>query len=106
MSMLLRRMWILPIRLYQKTLSRFLGNHCRFQPSCSVYACEAIMRKGILRGTLLAAWRVLRCNPFCEGGYDPVPGEAPQTGSAPADGGIQGGHGGSEACGNGAGVRA
>ena len=80
MTLWLRRMWILPIRLYQRTLSRWLGNQCRFQPTCSVYACEAILKTGIIRGTAKAAWRILRCNPFCQGGYDPVIAE----GSGPA----------------------
>ena len=76
-SMWFRRFWILPVRLYQKMLSRFLGNQCRFTPSCSEYACEAILRKGVVRGTMLAVWRILRCNPFCKGGFDPVPSDGP-----------------------------
>jgi hypothetical protein len=61
------------IRLYQMTLSRILPSSCRFTPSCSVYAVEAYKKHGFLRGTGLAAWRILRCNPFNKGGYDPVP---------------------------------
>jgi putative membrane protein insertion efficiency factor len=62
------------IRLYQLTLSRVLPpNTCRFYPSCSRYGFEAIRRHGAIKGSLLAAWRVLRCNPFNPGGYDPVP---------------------------------
>jgi len=64
------------IRVYQLTLSPLLGNCCRFEPTCSHYAAEAIRRHGLIRGGLLAAWRVLRCNPFGRGGYDPVPVEA------------------------------
>jgi hypothetical protein len=60
------------IRCYQRYLSPVLPPRCRFDPSCSAYAIEAIQKKGVLRGVLLAAWRVLRCNPFCRGGYDPV----------------------------------
>jgi hypothetical protein len=62
------------IRLYQKTLSRALpANTCRFYPSCSHYAYRAIYRHGLLKGGVLAVWRVLRCNPFNPGGFDPVP---------------------------------
>lgn len=61
------------IRAYQLLLSPFLGNHCRFTPSCSRYASEAITRYGAAKGTWLAVKRLLRCHPFCEGGYDPVP---------------------------------
>lgn len=61
------------IKLYQHTLSRVLPHVCRFQPTCSQYAFEAIKKYGFLRGTWLAAKRIARCNPLCEGGYDPVP---------------------------------
>jgi putative membrane protein insertion efficiency factor len=62
------------IRLYQLTLSRLMpANTCRFYPSCSRYGFEAIRKYGVLRGSVMAGWRVLRCNPFNAGGYDPVP---------------------------------
>jgi len=61
------------IRAYQLLLSPFLGSHCRFTPSCSHYAAEAIARYGALRGSWLAIKRIGRCHPFCDGGYDPVP---------------------------------
>ncbi len=61
------------IKGYRLLLSPLLGANCRFQPSCSQYAIEAIERFGVLTGSRLAAGRVLRCQPFCEGGYDPVP---------------------------------
>lgn len=62
------------IRLYQMTISRGLpANTCRFYPSCSHYGYQAIYKHGAVRGSLLAAWRVLRCNPFNPGGIDPVP---------------------------------
>jgi putative membrane protein insertion efficiency factor len=65
---------LLLIRGYQLTLSRLMPpNTCRFYPSCSRYGFEAIRRYGAVRGGLMAAWRVLRCNPFNPGGYDPVP---------------------------------
>jgi hypothetical protein len=64
------------IRLYRATLSGWLGGQCRFYPSCSHYAEDAIRLRGAARGTALAAWRILRCNPFGKGGVDRVPGSA------------------------------
>ena len=61
------------IRAYQLLLSPFLGNRCRFTPSCSQYASEAIRKHGAARGSWLAVKRIGRCHPFCEGGHDPVP---------------------------------
>lgn len=61
------------VRLYQWTARPLLGANCRFQPSCSDYALEALARHGAARGFLLAAARILRCNPWCRGGHDPVP---------------------------------
>ncbi len=62
------------IRLYQATFSRALPpNTCRFYPSCSHYGYQAVYKYGALKGGLMAAWRVLRCNPFNPGGFDPVP---------------------------------
>lgn len=61
------------VRGYQYTLRPILGAHCRFTPSCSDYALQALRAHGALRGSGLAARRVLRCNPLCQGGYDPVP---------------------------------
>jgi uncharacterized protein len=69
----LRRAFVIPIRLYQVTLSRVIPPMCRFTPSCSQYAVESILRHGVIRGIALGCWRILRCNPFCPGGYDPVP---------------------------------
>ncbi len=60
------------IRLYQLTLSRILPPACRFYPSCSQYAYEAISRYGVIRGGWLAVGRICRCHPFNPGGYDPV----------------------------------
>lgn len=61
------------IKLYQNTVSKVIPNVCRFKPTCSHYAFEAIKRHGFARGSWLAAKRLGRCNPFSEGGYDPVP---------------------------------
>lgn len=64
---------VAPIRVYQRTLSPLLGPRCRFHPSCSHYAIEAIERFGALRGTGLALKRIARCHPLNAGGHDPVP---------------------------------
>lgn len=69
---LLRALAVAPIRLYQLVVSPALGQRCRYYPSCSEYAVQAIGTFGILRGLVLAAWRLLRCNPFSHGGFDPV----------------------------------
>jgi len=61
------------IKLYQNTVSKMLPSVCRFQPTCSQYAFEAIKKYGFARGSWLAAKRLVRCNPFSQGGYDPVP---------------------------------
>ncbi len=71
--MLFRKILILPILFYQRCISPFLGNNCRFYPSCSEYAKQAILKRGILMGLFLAIKRLLRCHPFSEGGFDPVP---------------------------------
>ena len=61
------------IRFYRKYISSMRQPCCRFIPTCSAYAIKAIEIHGAFKGTLLAVWRVLRCNPLCKGGYDPVP---------------------------------
>ncbi|MDR1065823.1 MAG: membrane protein insertion efficiency factor YidD [Clostridiales bacterium] len=61
------------IRAYRKYISPCLPRSCRFYPTCSAYALEAIASLGFFKGGALSAWRVLRCNPFCAGGYDPAP---------------------------------
>jgi putative membrane protein insertion efficiency factor len=61
-----------PIVLYRRVISPALPRRCRYEPTCSAYAVEALQEFGILRGLVLATWRVLRCNPFSHGGYDPV----------------------------------
>jgi putative membrane protein insertion efficiency factor len=65
------------VRGYRLLLSPWLGASCRFEPTCSVYAIEALQRHGAAAGSYLAAYRILRCNPFCEGGHDGVPDNAP-----------------------------
>jgi putative membrane protein insertion efficiency factor len=67
-----REIVVAPIRLYQFVLSPLLGPRCRYAPSCSDYAIQAVRDYGILRGLVLAAWRLLRCNPLSPGGLDPV----------------------------------
>jgi putative membrane protein insertion efficiency factor len=61
------------ITLYQRTVSPLLGPHCRYYPSCSQYAKEAVLKHGLFRGALLGAGRILRCHPWNPGGVDPVP---------------------------------
>ncbi|SOB94765.1 membrane protein insertion efficiency factor YidD [Rhodobacter maris] len=67
----------LPVRFYRLVLSPWLGNGCRYQPTCSVYALEALERHGALKGGWLAAKRLLSCHPWGGHGYDPVPGADP-----------------------------
>lgn len=67
------------IRGYQITLSPFIGNQCRFHPSCSTYAAEAIAQHGAISGSWLAVRRLGRCHPFNAGGFDPVPGATTAT---------------------------
>ncbi|WP_299322332.1 membrane protein insertion efficiency factor YidD [Parasphingopyxis sp.] len=67
------RILIAFIRGYQRWLSPLTPPTCRFQPSCSAYAVEALARHGLLRGSALSVWRILRCNPWGGHGYDPVP---------------------------------
>ena len=70
---LIRRAFIAPIRFYQKHISPYKQRCCRFYPTCSAYAVEAIEKRGVFVGLALAAARILRCNPLFKGGYDPVP---------------------------------
>jgi putative membrane protein insertion efficiency factor len=68
----LRGIAIAPIRVYQRAISPALPRRCKYYPSCSEYAVQAVRRYGILRGLVLAAWRLLRCNPWSLGGVDHV----------------------------------
>ena len=69
---LLKRVLIFIFRIYQKYISPLKGASCKFYPTCSQYAIEAVSKYGALKGGLMALWRILRCNPFGKGGYDPV----------------------------------
>jgi putative membrane protein insertion efficiency factor len=69
---LLRELVLLPVRAYRRLLSPGLPSRCKYHPSCSAYAVEAVRSFGVMRGTVLAGWRILRCNPWSHGGYDPV----------------------------------
>jgi putative membrane protein insertion efficiency factor len=66
----LRGFLVAPIRLYQRTISPALPSRCKYHPSCSEYAVQAVRRYGVLRGAVLAGWRLLRCNPWSHGGVD------------------------------------
>jgi len=70
---LARRIGMWPVRFYQATLSWLLGGQCRFTPSCSRYALEAVEKHGVFKGWWLALGRIARCQPLCKGGHDPVP---------------------------------
>jgi putative membrane protein insertion efficiency factor len=69
----MRSLLVTPIRLYQRFVSPLLPQRCKYYPTCSQYAVEAIRVHGPLRGLLMSVWRLLRCNPFSNGGLDPVP---------------------------------
>lgn len=71
------------IRFYQRKISPGRGLACRFEPTCSHYAYDAIETRGVLIGSLMAAWRILRCNPLNDGGYDPVPERPSRRRQAP-----------------------
>ncbi|HEX8103444.1 MAG TPA: membrane protein insertion efficiency factor YidD [Solirubrobacteraceae bacterium] len=70
--MLARRVFLVPLRVYQRVVSPALPSRCKYEPTCSEYAAQAVERYGILRGAVLAGWRLLRCNPWSHGGFDPV----------------------------------
>jgi uncharacterized protein len=69
---MVRTVAIFPIRLYQRLISPAIPARCKYHPSCSQYAVDAVREVGVLRGTLLAAWRLARCNPWSNGGIDPI----------------------------------
>jgi uncharacterized protein len=67
-----RRIVLAPIAAYQRVISPALPRRCKYEPTCSAYAVQAVREYGILRGLVLASWRLLRCNPLSHGGFDPV----------------------------------
>ena len=73
------------IRFYRKALSPLIPSCCRFTPTCSQYALEAYRKHGFWRGSMLTAWRLMRCQPFCRGGWDPVPPQNRQKIQQPDD---------------------
>ena len=70
---MMKKIFILPIKFYKACISPLLGTNCRFVPTCSEYMMQAIEIHGVIKGLMLGIWRILRCNPFGKGGYDPVP---------------------------------
>jgi hypothetical protein len=72
---MIKKILIYLIKFYQKNISPYKGTTCPYFPSCSAYGFEAIEKHGTIKGSVLAVWRILRCNPFSKGGYDPVPEE-------------------------------
>ena len=68
----MKAIFLAPIRLYQRVLSPMMPARCKYHPSCSEYAVQAIRMHGVMRGLVLAGWRILRCNPLSNGGIDPV----------------------------------
>ncbi len=73
-SQCLCRTLVAMVRLYQRTLSTWIGGHCKFRPTCSEYLIQAVQTHGALRGVGMGLWRIARCNPLSQGGYDPVCG--------------------------------
>ena len=69
----MKRILLALLRFYKRYISPLLPDACIYTPTCSEYAMEAIQKHGVIKGTGLAIWRILRCNPFMKGGYDPVP---------------------------------
>ena len=74
-----KRILIALIDIYRRHISPLFPPSCRFTPTCSTYAVQAIETHGAFKGSMLAVWRILRCNPFCRGGYDPVPPKKTKT---------------------------
>jgi putative membrane protein insertion efficiency factor len=79
-----RMVAVTPIVLYQRLISPAIPRRCKYEPTCSRYALEAVGQYGILRGLVLAGWRLLRCNPWSHGGYDPVEAQRVFRSGSPA----------------------
>ncbi|HKK56559.1 membrane protein insertion efficiency factor YidD [Marinobacter sp.] len=79
----MRKLLLLLLRFYQYAISPMMASHCRYYPTCSQYAVEAITHHGGLKGLLLSIRRLLRCHPWAKAGYDPVPGTDDRKGSTP-----------------------
>ncbi|MBI5718290.1 MAG: membrane protein insertion efficiency factor YidD [Burkholderiales bacterium] len=79
-----RRILIGLVQAYRFLLKPWLGSACRFEPTCSAYAMDALRRHGAVRGLALSGWRLARCHPWCDGGLDPVPEYPRRTGDARA----------------------
>ena len=69
----MKNILLLMLKAYKKWISPIFGERCRFYPTCSEYMYEAIVRYGLLKGIAMGLFRIIRCNPLCKGGYDPVP---------------------------------
>ena len=78
---MMKKLFLGIIRFYQKKISPLTPPKCKYYPTCSQYGYEAIERFGVIKGSALALWRILRCNPFSKGGYDPVPEKSRQENS-------------------------
>ena len=81
----MKRLLLALIAAYGRRISPSLPRRCRYEPTCSAYAAQAVRRFGVVRGGALAAWRLLRCNPFSHGGFDPVPERFTLRGRGPLD---------------------
>ena len=77
---------LLPLRAYRRLISPALPRRCKYEPTCSAYAEEAIRELGVVRGVILSAWRVVRCNPWSHGGYDPIAARTLFRDTTPRDG--------------------
>lgn len=80
--MIMQRLLMVVVRAYRLLLSPWLGSSCRFEPTCSAYALQALERHGAAQGAYLTLHRLVRCGPWCNGGHDPVPEQAPHLFSA------------------------
>ena len=69
---MIQRIVLAPVHAYRRWVSPLLPRRCKYEPTCSAYAVEAVRELGVARGVVLSVWRVLRCNPWSHGGYDPV----------------------------------